>query len=69
MFVEGVHRALGPVLSDTRNLEPVNASATACCSKAAAAVAQREKNFFFEKKFTATLPEQKAEFRSREQTE
>jgi hypothetical protein len=48
-------------LSDTRNLDPVNASATA--------VAEREKNFFFEKKFTATLPEQKAELRSREQTE
>jgi hypothetical protein len=61
--------ALAPVWSETRNLEPVNASATACCSKPAAAVAEREKNFFFEKKFTAALPEQKAELRSREQTE
>jgi len=40
-----------------------------CCSKPVGAVAEREKNFFFEKKFTATLPEQKAELRSREQTE
>jgi hypothetical protein len=49
------------VLSDTGNLEQLNASATTCCGKFAAAhAAQRKRTFSLKKKFTATS-QQKAD--------